>query len=210
MTDSTPNKQTVEAYNEKSALYIEYTPNWYDSSHIPLLRWVETSLTMISQKGRILEIGSGPGRDANFISEQGYEIVCSDASTAFVDYLRLRRPNSLLLDAITDPIPTGFEMIFANAVIPHFTQNDLKRFIEKTYTALPHNGIFSFSIKQGVGEKWVTEKLNQKRYIKYWMPKEIETLLMECGFKLEYLDQDIPGDLPGHIWALFIARKTSN
>jgi cyclopropane fatty-acyl-phospholipid synthase-like methyltransferase len=208
MTDLTPNEQTVEAYNKKLSLYIQHTPPWYDASHIPLLRWIETTLTMTPSKGKILEVGSGPGRDADFISEQGYNIVCSDASQAFVDYLsNVKKREAILLDVLTDPMPAGFDMIFANAVIPHFTQSDLFNFIKKVHSALPDDGIFSFSIKQGSGEKWVTEKLNQKRYIKYWAPEEIKMILLETGFKLEYLDRDIPGDLPGHVWALFAARK---
>ncbi len=207
MTNLSPNETTVRVYNKKLQAYLEQTPSWYDESHIPMLRWIETSLTAMTPQGRILEIGSGPGRDAGFIADQGYDITCSDASEAFVNYLLSNGHNALLLDAIKDSIPLGFKMIFANAVVPHFTNEDFIKVIHKIYAALPEGGIFSFSVKQGDVEGWTTEKMHAQRYIKCWDVRDILAILNESGMQLEYLDKDIPGDLPTPTWALFIARK---
>ncbi len=207
LTRLTPNEKTLQAYNKRLSQYILNTPSWYNESHTPLLQWMRFCLALTPRKAEILEIGSGPGRDALFISSQGFNVTCSDASYEFVDYLNKRGQHALLLDAVKDSIPLGFQMIFANAVIQHFTEDNLDLVLEKVYDALPAGGIFAFSVKQGDGEAWITEKLQEKRYIRYWQPEELLAKIDENGYKVEYLQKNIPGDLPNHIWTLIVVRK---
>jgi len=207
ITKLTPNEKTLQTYNKRLAQYIIHTPSQYNESHIPLLKWIEYSLALIPKSAVILEIGSGPGRDAHYISSCGFNVICSDASSKFVDYLNSNEQQAILFDAIKDPIPGEFEMIFANAVIQHFTDQDFGFVLEKVYDSLPPKGVFAFSAKQGEGEAWITEKLQDERYIKYWQPHELSARIEEKRYEIVYLQKDIPGDLPNHIWTLVVARK---
>ena len=201
-----PNDQTIEVYNRTVDLYLQGTPGHYLPHHAPMRHWIEVSLAFKPNNGKILEIGSGPGRDAHFMKSLGHEVLCSDASSAFVDYLRQSGHEAVLLNALKDPIPSH-AMIFANAVTPHFTQEELYSVLTKIYTCLPHDGIFAFSVKQGEGEAWIDEKLTEKRFVHYWHPTNIKRFVESIGFNVVFFAKDIQGDFPQHIWTLITVRK---
>lgn len=209
MYETSSNDQTIEAYNRNLAAYLKNTPKQYNESHTPLVRWVTTALSLLPNKdARILEFGSGPGRDAKYMRSLGYNVTCSDASSEFVKYLQRSDQDALSLNVLKDPIPTGYSMFFANSVIPHFSPSNLDVVLSKAYESLPPKGIFAFSVKQGTSEAWINEKMHDKRYVKYWQPSDIQARLSHAGFRTAYLQTDIPGDIaPNHVWSLFIAVK---
>lgn len=207
MSKFSPNDETVEAYNHTIKWYLKYTPRNYNKTHAPLLNWINTSLDLIPKDSRIFEIGSGPGRDARYIMQKGYDVTCSDASFAFVEYLNKKRHTAVQFNAIKDPLEGTYSMVFANAVVPHFTESDLRLVLEKVHRTLDHGGIFAFSAKQGNGEIWTREKIGDKRYIRYWQPEELKVILEKSGYQVVFLDHGIPGDLPTHTWILLTARK---
>jgi SAM-dependent methyltransferase len=208
MRGLSPNDETIEAYNHRLGWYLKHTPEWYNESHAPLLRWMDFSLEQISQDGMILEIGSGPGRDAKYMRDRGYKVLCSDASRAFVDYMNDNGCGPAIeFNAIKDPVEGKYALVFANAVVPHFTPDDLKEVLRKVREALQDGGLFAFSAKQGAGDKWVDEKLGEKRFVHHWQPDQLIYFIRTQGFEIIYKDQDIPGDLPTHTWTLLTLKK---
>jgi cyclopropane fatty-acyl-phospholipid synthase-like methyltransferase len=204
---SKQNDETIKVYNEDLESYIKGTPQEYQENHGPLLKWINATLSMLSKGGRILEIGSGTGREAHYISSKGFDITLSDGAQSFVSYLKSQGDDALLINAVDDPIPTGYEMIFANAVVSHFTPEDLQLVLKKIFDALPQGGLVAFSTKQGKGEKWVNEKFHEKRYIHLWTVDEIKKLVEDAGFSIIFIEHDIPGDLKSHTWINLTAKK---
>jgi len=205
---SEQNRETIEAYNSELGRYISHTPQDYNKSHVPLLRWLNAAMDMIPTHGtRILEIGSGTGRDAMFMKGHGYTVDCSDAASSFVDYLRQQDIPAFQLDILRDSIEKKYEMIIANAVVPHFTDQDLRVALGNIRGALTDQGLFALSAKQGKGETWTQEKLGKKRYIRYWKPQMLREMLGSYGFEIVYIETDTRGDLNTHIWTHIIARK---
>ena len=205
-----PNDETIEAYNRKIAKYIQNTPAWYNESHKPLLKWIDFNLSLVPNNGRILEIGSGPGRDAKYMKEKGYPVICSDASFAFVNYLEHIGERAFLFNPLRDEIAKRYHMVFANAVVPHFTSQDFRLVLGKIHRALTDDGIFAFSAKQGEGEVWTDEKLGDRRYVYHWHPDDLLKFVQEAGYETTYLKHSIPGDLPTHTWILITAKKVSS
>jgi 2-polyprenyl-3-methyl-5-hydroxy-6-metoxy-1,4-benzoquinol methylase len=203
-----PNDKTLDAYNEQMAHYISHTPSKHLKSHTPLLHWIDESLKLIPQSGDILEIGSGTGRDAQYIRSKGCKIICSDGAQSFVDYLKSMGEPAVTLNILKDDIPGLYDMVLANAVVPHFTTRDLKLTLVKVKEALKPNGVFAFSAKQGEGSSWVTEKFDTERYIHYWQPKTLCDLVTNLGYEVVFLEDNIPGDLPTHTWINLTIRKT--
>lgn len=202
-----PNAITLQSYNTEVKRYIQYTPATYQSHHAPLLRWIDTTLSFLNKDDQVLEIGSGFGRDASYISLKGYRVKCTDGAAAFVDYLRARGWNAQPLNILDDDIPSGFSLIFANAVLPHFTPSQFELILNKTLKALPPKGMFAFSVKQGWGEKWITEKFEAKRFIHYWDPQLLKECLERTGSKIVFWEEGIPGDLPTHTWTNVTVQK---
>lgn len=204
---SKQNDETIKVYNDDLESYIEGTPQDYQENHRPLLRWINTTLQMIPPGSKILEIGSGTGREARYIASKGFDITLSDGAESFVKYLRKLSHKTIQLNVINDPIVEKYDMILANAVVSHFTPQDLQIVIKKIYNALNDDGIFAFSTKQGTGERWVNEKFHLKRYIHLWKPAEIKKIAEDAGFKVVFFEHDIPGDLQSHTWINISVQK---
>ena len=83
-----PNRRTIEVYDRSFGEYLKKTPLTYNETHIPLLRWINKSISFIPRNGKVFEIGTGPGRDATYMESRGYSVLRSDASQAFVSHLR--------------------------------------------------------------------------------------------------------------------------
>jgi SAM-dependent methyltransferase len=202
-----PNEITLRAYDADISSYLQNTPSAYDTSHHLLVKWIDASLDAHPVSGRILEIGSGAGRDALYMQSRGYDITCSDAAVGFVKHLRDIPLKTLEFDLLKDAMPGGYSMIFANAVFPHFTKNEAVDAIHKIYSALPEGGILAFNVKQGSGSFWTVEKLMRKRYMHFWNPRDITELVTKAGFKIIYKRTDIQGDLKSHTWTHLTLKK---
>lgn len=202
-----PNSKTIEVYDRSIKEYLKKTPLTYNETHVPLLRWINKSLSLIPPEGKIFEIGTGPGRDASYIESRGYDVSRSDASKAFVSHLRRKGKQATQYNVLEDDVPSGYHMIFANAVIPHLTTYDLKYALHKIHRGLPRDAIFAFSAKQGRGEAWINEKLTERRFVRYWTPQTLCSMVEDAGFEIVYKEQDVLGDLPGHRWVLLTLKK---
>jgi 2-polyprenyl-3-methyl-5-hydroxy-6-metoxy-1,4-benzoquinol methylase len=208
MHDNSPNDTTIKVYDQNIKKYLEQTPSKFNITHRPLIKWIDLNLSYLKNGARILEIGSGPGRDASYMRKRGFNVHCSDASQAFVTHLQSLGKKVTLINIITDSILDNFDMVYANAVFPHFTESDTLKALKNIRGMLKKKGILALSIKQGNGEVWVNEKLHQKRYVHYWEPSEFIKTVNRNGYKLLYIDRDIPGDLTGHVWTLLTFEKS--
>lgn len=209
MQDLTPNDITLKIYNQKVEEYLRHTPTTYNSGHKPLLRWINYSLSQIPEGGSVLEIGSGHGRDARYIREHGFDILCSDGAQAFVNHLNENGQKAVIFNAIKDQPPiTECNMVFANAVVPHFTEENLRTVLQKVKKILKADGIFAFNAKQGLGDEWINEKSIHRRFIHYWLPEKLREFVEANGYEVIFLENNIQGgDLPTHTWIHITARK---
>jgi len=114
-----------------------------------------------------------------------------------------------LFNILKDNTPQGYKMIFANAVVPHFTPKQFELVLDKIWKALPVDGVFAFSVKQGVGDEWITEKFKAKRFIHYWNPKDLERCIEKFDYKIVFWEEGVPGDLPSHTWLNLTLQKTT-
>jgi SAM-dependent methyltransferase len=201
-----PNQATIEAYNSEINAYINKTPSEYRSYHRPMLNWMDTALEGLHGI-TVLEVGSATPRDARYIRSKGYSVQTSDASERFVRSLKEIGEPAILFNVLTDPIPGRYDLIFANAVAPHFTRPDLIRFLDKVDSSLTPSSRLAFNLKIGDGEAWINEKFTSKRFIQYWHPDEIRDILAEYDFKTIFFESDVSGDLPNHHWMNIVLEK---
>jgi len=176
---SNSNQETLSSYEGHIDEYINGTPREVVGD---VKVWIDATLQGLSSDARILEFGSAFGRDAAYIENAGYHVQRTDATQGFVDLLRKQGYATDRLNAITDELPAGYDLIFADAVLLHFTPEDTKIVLSKVFQALNDGGCFSFSLKQGEGEEWSNAKLGAPRYFCYWQQNDIIELLKTVGF----------------------------
>jgi SAM-dependent methyltransferase len=205
------NSETLQSYESKAKLWMSQTPSTYDDRHKPLLKWIDSALSSLPLDAKILEIGSANGRDANYIEKRGYVVERTDAALAFVSYLKGKGHDAKKLNILEDELDSEYDLVFANAVFPHFTPEDTRIALGKIHRALKPGGLLALNVKQGDNQTWVDEKLgdDNKRFIFQWKLADLFTLLDKCGYRLVYSSQDSPGDLASHTWAHLVVKKSS-
>ena len=176
---SEANNRTVESYNAHIQEYIDGTS--HEVSGV-VKDWLDGSLADVSKDARILEFGSAFGRDAEHLVKLGYVVECTDAAPAFVDLLQQKGFDAKVINTITDELPQGLDFVLANAVLLHFTRDEVSRVIKKVFDALNTNGKFAFTLKQGDGEDWSEKKLGAPRFFCYWTESRIREVLESAGF----------------------------
>lgn len=152
--------------------------------------WIDKTLTLVPKKGRIIEIGSGFGRDARYIESSGYSVERSDATKGFIRLLEKEGYTPRHFNVLTQDFNTTYDLIFANAVFLHFNSEELEKVFEKSWAALSEKGFLAFSVKNGDGEEWTSAKIGHPRYFLYWRKEPLCALLQSKGFELVEIFED--------------------
>jgi len=198
--------------NQKTLKAYENGLDAYNAAKIPevtgsVKEWLDASLEMIPKKGRVLELGSGHGRDANYIEAKDFNVDRTDAANSFVEYMQKNAKEARLLNALTDDLGTGYAMVYANAVLLHFTPEQSLEVIQKVYKCLDRDGVFAFSVKIGDGSAWSNSKLNAPRYFTFWNEKNLKKMISKTGFKIVFWEEGSTGH-DNSDWYHVILKKT--
>lgn len=102
----------------------------------------------------LLELGSGPGTDLNFLKDQ-YQVTGSDFSKVFLKILSKEYPTIPLLElnAVTLNTTKKFNGIYSNKVLQHLTIDELKKSIQSQCQILTEEGIICHSFWKGEGNE---------------------------------------------------------
>jgi SAM-dependent methyltransferase len=202
MNNENDNFRTLQSYQDKTQEYVEGTPPIDDT----IKDWLNESLVLIPKDGKILEVGSGFGRDAEYIRNKGFDIECSDAVPNFVELLQNKGFKTRTLDLLNDELAGGYDMVLADAVLLHFTREESESVTRKIHAALRPDGIFALRMKQGDGPVWTEEKLGEPRYFYYWQPEDLKQMLEDCGFEWLNMTESFTGHNKAS-WMHIILKK---
>jgi SAM-dependent methyltransferase len=138
---------------------------------------------LLAPDSLVLEVGSGPGRDALDLEARGLRVRRTDATPAFVERLRAQGHQADLLDLLTDELGGPYAAIWASAVLLHLGRPQLGEVLRRFRAAVPAGGVLGFSVKEGDGEEWTTDKLDAPRYYVYWRQGPLLELVRRCGWQ---------------------------
>lgn len=175
--------KTMEKMPPNITEYIKYAPREVEGD---LKTWIDIILTCVGPKDSILEIGSGTGRDADYIENLGYRVFRTDNSPDFIGYQQNLGKIVTRLDILKDTPEKFFSLVYANAVFLHFNTDEFTEVIQKIKSFISSGGFLAFSLKTQ-GENDVTyDKNKHPLYFQYWKEEEIEKLMKKLGFELKF------------------------
>ncbi len=198
------NVTTIQSYEDHTQEYIDGTPQEVSGT---VKDWIDTSLALIPEQGEILELGSAFGRDAAYMEERGFIVHRTDVVQGFVKLLRSQGHQARSLNALTGELGSPYDMVFANAVLLHFTPEETGRVVQKVHKSLSPNGVFAFTLKQGLGEEISVEKLGAPRYFNYWQPDALVDVIEGADFEVVQLNDADSSNRTDVTWLHAIARK---
>lgn len=164
--------------------------------------WREKMLSYIKKNAKILEIWTWSGRDANYIENLWYSVQRSDATNAFIEYNKKQWKNIIKLDILNIDIQEKYDLVFTNAVLMHFKENEIKKIFSDIHNILNNEWIFAFNVQKGYGEDFKDNKWWWPRFYKYRQKNEIEKKISWAGFKI--LNIWLSGD---DRWIQIISQK---
>lgn len=160
----TPEQKTIAYYDQNADRYVAKT------IHANMEPVYEKFLARVKAKGRILDVGSGAGRDLRAFRAKGFEPLGIELSNELALRARANSGETCLvtsIDAFNDKFK--FDGIWACASLLHISRDEIQRTLDKLASLLKPHGVLYFSVQKGSGEK----KLADGRLFTYYNKDEI-------------------------------------
>ena len=179
---SDPVAATVRAYDLDAVAYADRTVAPTER----LRSRVEHLATGVGRGGRVLEVGSGGGRDAALMEELGLRVRRTDVTPGFVALLREQGHEADRLDPLTDDLrsPEGpYDGVWANASLLHVARPDLPAVLARLAEVTRRDGLLLVTVKEGHGEGWSTHgAVRGARHFTYWQADELRDAVAGTGW----------------------------
>ncbi|MEI8124079.1 MAG: class I SAM-dependent methyltransferase [bacterium] len=189
------NKKTIEAYDKNPQFYADK----FDSYGVRFEDIDRAIKLNESGSDRVLELGCGNGRDAQYIISKvgisNYKGV--DASSGLLNMAQKKNPGAdfKLADARNFTVsPETFGIVFAFSFLVHINIDELAIILDKCHKSLKKGGIlYIFSSKYGDYQEKRTVNLGDEKFYYYYKIEDIEKMI-PYKFFIIYKDiQDIEG-----------------
>jgi 2-polyprenyl-3-methyl-5-hydroxy-6-metoxy-1,4-benzoquinol methylase len=165
---------TVRAYDLDAASYAASSARMPDSVRAD----IEEFVALVGAGARVLEIGSGGGRDALVMEELGLVVRRTDITPAFVTLLREQGHDCDLLDPLVDDLSSAegpYDAVWANASLLHVARADLPAVLSRLAAVTRDGGLLRISLKEGDGEDWSTHgSITRPRHFTYWQAAALD------------------------------------
>ena len=166
-------------------------------------------LKFLKDEGRetLLEIGCGPGQDAQFFQDQGFQVLAVDNTPTMVKLTAEKGVPAQVLDCYNlDEINKCFDAVYTMNCLLHIPKRDIDQILHLISRRLNNSGLMYLGIWGDTNFEgiWEQDRYEPKRFFSFW---KIEALLevIQRSFRLEYYRRLEPHR--GRIFNSFIVRK---
>lgn len=196
------NRETISSYERCAEEYAQSTRGDPSEAHA---RFITELIRHVGSAGRVLEIGSGPGWDADHLEANGVEVVRTDVTQAFIDFQQKRGRRIGRLDLIEDKIDGQYDGIMCLYVLQHVARSLVDAVLGKFFAALSHHGALLVALRQGKGEVREVSASSGVYHTTLWSRIEFMTRLERAGFEIElsHTFTDEEGE-----WLMILSRRT--
>lgn len=181
---------TIKAYNQLAQAYDEETVDFWKTFPRSFLE------AFVNASGpNILNIGSGPGRDARLLQSAGKNVVCLDASQAMIDMCQARGLVTVLGDFNHLPFDdASFDGAWAYTSLVHIPKAQIDEPLREIHRILKPNGVFAIGNHEGDFEGYKeSSAITLPRWFSYYQKDELVKIITKHGFSLIHSETFQPG-----------------
>ena len=183
MTGDDPNARTIESYEDIVDEYAAETEGAGVLAHC-LERLAETV-----PGGQVLEIGSGPGWDADRLETAGLTVQRTDVTQAFLAFQRDRGKDVDELNVLSDDLGGPYDGVVALHVLQHVEDDHLPGVLAKVAAALRPDGRFLVSIPLGEEVGWQTGESGKPYFRALRTEAAFRDQLERAGLAVDWSDR---------------------
>jgi ADP-ribose pyrophosphatase YjhB (NUDIX family) len=162
------------------------------------------------ERYRILDAGCGPGRDARWFAEAGFQVIGVDRSAGMLAEARRRAPGVEFRQGDLRQLDfpdSYFDGIWCSAALLHLSRSDVPGVLASFNRILGH-GYLWLSVKAGQGEGVSVQPYgpDNPRHYTYFSRHEIELYLERAGFHVREVVEDPVGETEPHPFMSMLAQ----
>lgn len=180
--DLARNRATVAGYDASAENYAAVTDHAPTPEHVEAL---ERLAAGVGAGGRVLEVASGPGWDADRLDAMGVQVRRTDLSEGFIAFQRERGRTIERLDLITGDLGGPWDGLMALYVIQRIGRDLVDGVIRRIATALRPGGTLLMSWQEGEGEKTSTDAEGTYQIVR-WREADMVDCLARHGLAVEW------------------------
>jgi ubiquinone/menaquinone biosynthesis C-methylase UbiE len=181
MTNTDREKQTVDYYDRKAEA-------WASAHHgLGKASYWQGEMERFHEllpNGKVLEIGSGAGKDAETLIKMGYEYTGTDASEGLIKVAQKRNPKATFKQVGVYELnfpEHEFDGFWSAATLLHIPKDRIDEALQKIKTQVESGGIGFITMKAGAGEK---EDPETGRWFAYYSKKGFQEVLERNGYQV--------------------------
>ena len=181
-------ESTRNVYDREAAAYVATTGNL---AYFPGLESeLERFCQRIVRTSPILDLGSGVGRDTEYLLRRGCKVIAGDVSSEMLkilnhrcgSYRGLQAVNMSMLKIPIRDSSLGGAWVCASLL--HLPRSLFPTALREIYRTLAPGSVTAISMKAGNGEGWHSgASLLSPRWFTLIEPSDLEKLLLDTGFE---------------------------
>lgn len=167
------NRATVAGYDASAVSYAAETDHTPFPEHVEALKALAAA---VGPGARVLEVGSGPGWDADRLEAMGANVRRTDVSEGFIAVQRARGRDVDRLDLIADDPGGPWDGLVVLYVIQHIGRGLIEAVIGRIAAALRPGGALLMSWQEGEGERISDDPEGRYQVVRWREPEMIDRL----------------------------------
>lgn len=198
---------TRSAYDDMAQDYAKRDSEVIEETYV-VKAALNSFISRLPVHGKVLDIGSGGGRDSAHMLAEGLNVTGIDFSEHMLKAAKQNAPGGefLLMDFEELKFETeAFDGVWANASLHHVPKTRLLPVLKRIHEILKPNGLFFSVNKQGEFDGIRTnQKYGKKvsRHFSFYTPDELSQLIKTAGFSIEDISLRNEGE-----WVHILAKK---